>query len=202
MIEGKIDKIVLCRVAVSKPKHAMGFLPGKIEDKLKPWLVPVIDGLRSVVSQNTLDDWKAKGMFEVVAFEHMRGRTFNNAIVIMDEAQNADFGDLRLFLTRAGQNSQIVVTGDMDQIDIHNSGLADVIDMVLHYDVPMEVVQFTSDDVVRSPLAKAFVIAFEKYTKAKELSVTKPPASEPPVAFLDGAPAFFNNGRQPLKSAA
>ncbi|UTU07832.1 hypothetical protein CcrC1_gp146 [Caulobacter phage C1] len=194
LIEGKYEKIVLCRVAVSKAKHAMGFLPGKIEDKLKPWLVPVIDGLRAEVSAGTLEEWKAKGMFEVVAFEHMRGRTFNNAFVIMDEAQNADFGDLKLFLTRTGMHSQIVLTGDMDQIDIHNSGLSEVIDMILEYDVPVEVVQFTSADVVRSPLAKAFVTAFEKHAARKAQAVNDVGAQEARVAFLDAPPRFLDNG--------
>ncbi|AXQ69182.1 PhoH-like phosphate starvation-inducible [Caulobacter phage CcrBL9] len=202
LIEGRFEKIVLCRVAVSKPKHAMGFLPGKIEDKLKPWLVPVIDGLRAEVSAGTLDEWKAKGMFEVVAFEHMRGRTFSNAFVILDEAQNADFGDLKLFLTRTGANSQIVLTGDMDQIDIPNSGLSEVIDMILDYDVPVEVVQFTSADVVRSALAKAFVQAFERHAATKKALADGQRHDPPNGAFLDRAPAFLNNGVSAQRLAA
>lgn len=201
LIEGRFDKIVLCRVAVSKPKHAMGFLPGKIEDKLKPWLVPVIDGLRAEVSAGTLEEWKNKGMFEVVAFEHMRGRTFTNAFVIMDEAQNADFGDLKLFLTRTGANSQIVMTGDMDQIDIPNSGLSEVIEMILDYDVPVEVVRFTSADVVRSPLAKAFVVAFEKHADKQKADRQAAHMAHRHDAFLDAPPAFLNNGVSDRKAA-
>jgi hypothetical protein len=79
---------------VSKREHGIGFLPGNIDAKMKPWLTPVIEGLRAEVSGTTLDKWKAEGRFEIVPFEYMRGRTFENAAVILDEAQNATFDDL------------------------------------------------------------------------------------------------------------
>ncbi len=210
LVEGKIEKIIVCRVAVSKPKHAMGFLPGNIDMKMKPWLTPVIDGIRAEVSGATLDAWKAAGQFEIVPFEHMRGRTFAGAFVLLDEAQNADYGDLKMFVTRAGEDSQVVITGDLDQIDIPNSGLCELVELVLDYDVPMEVVKFAAEDVVRSKLARAFVMAFERHERSKGLRkpelpslrlVPKPvydadhvTADEDGDAFLDMAPAFLNNG--------
>jgi phosphate starvation-inducible PhoH-like protein len=153
LIKGDIEKIIISRVTVSSPRHAIGFLPGNIEAKMKPWLTPVIEGIRAEVSGQTLDKWKAEGKFEIVPFEYMRGRTFDNAAVILDEAQNACFADLELFVTRTGVNSQVVICGDPGQIDIPNSGLGDLLDLAEEFEI-MDVVEFTEDDVVRSPLAK------------------------------------------------
>jgi len=184
LIEGKVERIVICRATVSKAKHALGFLPGNLEAKLKPWLVPILDGFKAEVSAKTIDDWKAQGIIEFLSFEHMRGRTLGDAFVILDEAQNCDIGDLQLFLTRAGENSQIVITGDMDQIDIPVSGLQEIVEMVEdNSDIPMEVVQFSDEDVVRSPLAKAWVKAFSRRKNGIEINRN-----------LDVLPNFITNG--------
>lgn len=183
LIEGQVDKIIVARVTVSKPKHALGFLPGKLDAKMRPWLQPVIDGLRAEVSAATLEQWQQEGKFEIASFEHMRGRTFDHALVLLDEAQNADWGDLRLFLTRTGEGSQVIVTGDLDQIDIPDSGLMRVLDMVERYNLPMHIIEFTSEDVVRSALAKAFVKAF---SQANDSDVN-----------LDKQPRFLDPVRQP-----
>lgn len=192
LIEGRVEKIIVCRVTVSKAKHALGFLPGKLEQKLAPWLVPVMDGLRAEASANTLELWQKEGKLEFVSFEHMRGRTFNDAFVLLDEGQNADLGDLALFLTRTGENSQVVVTGDMDQIDIHDSGLNKIIEIALEHEVPMEVVRFTSSDVVRSALAKAWVKALERNRNGQSA-----PKAISDVAFLDARRDSQHNA--PLK---
>lgn len=181
MVEGKIEKIIICRVTVSQPKHALGFLPGRLEQKLEPWLVPVFDGIKAEVSGATLDNWRKEGKVEIASFEHMRGRTFSSAMVILDEGQNCSLLDLRMFLTRTGTDAQIVVTGDMDQIDVNDSGLNTVIGMALDYDVPMEVVQFSSEDVVRSAMAKAWVKAFERFKNREEGA----PVGLTNVTFLD-----------------
>lgn len=94
LLAGKIEKIIISRVTASKKGHQIGFLPGNIEAKMAPWLTPVIDGIRAEVSKTQLDAWKSEGKFEIVPFEYMRGRTFDNACVILDEAQNAEFDDL------------------------------------------------------------------------------------------------------------
>ena len=186
LIEGRVEKIIIARVTVAKAKHALGFLPGKLEQKLAPWLIPVFDGLKAEVSGHTLDQWRTDGKVEIASFEHMRGRTFSNAFVLLDEAQNADRGDLRLFLTRIGEDSQVVVTGDLDQIDIHNSGLEEVIDLVERYGIPMQVVRFGSADVVRSAIARAFVQAFE----ADGLHRSHPPRDQ----ILDAGPDIASVG--------
>lgn len=166
LLDGKVERIIICRATVSKPRHQLGFLPGVLEAKLKPWLTPVLDGIKAEVSGKVIDEWKAQGKLEFLSFEHMRGRTLADAFVLLDEAQNCDFGDLELFLTRAGENSQIVITGDIDQIDIPNSGLPQIVEMIENdLDIPMEIVKFTEDDVVRSPLAKAWVKAFNRYKR-------------------------------------
>lgn len=177
LIDGEIDKIIVSRVTVSKPKHALGFLPGKVEAKMLPWVQPLIDGLRAEVSAATLETWQQEGKFVIAAFEHMRGRTFDRCMLILDEAQNADHGDLKLFLTRTGEGTQVIVTGDLDQIDIPDSGLTRVIEMVERFNVPAKVIRFSNEDVVRSPLAKAFVKAF-----AAAANLDKLPR------FLDTAP--------------
>jgi phosphate starvation-inducible PhoH-like protein len=187
LADGQVDKIIIARATVSKPKHALGFLPGKIDAKMRPWLQPVIDGLRAEVSAAQLEQWTQEGKFEIASFEHMRGRTFERAFVILDEAQNCDFGDLRLLLTRIGEHTQVVITGDLDQIDIPDSGLLPVLDMVERYHLPMHVIQFTETEVVRSAFAREFVKAFAKLT--------------PKVANLDAVDPFTENARTTRKVA-
>ena len=158
---GHIDKIVLSRVTVSRKRHEQGFLPGKLEQKMAPWLVPVMEALKAELGGKLVEKMRLDGRIEVVSFEHMRGRTFDRCFVILDEAQNADFADLRLFLTRVGEESQVVCTGDLDQVDIPDSGLFEVIEIAIEDDVPMEVVIFKHDEVVRSEFASAWVKAFK-----------------------------------------
>lgn len=162
LADGVIDKIVLSRVTASKPQHKLGFLPGKLDAKMRPWLIPIFDGIKAEVGSALLDQWLQDGRVEIAAFEHMRGRTFGNVptFVLLDEAQNADFGDLRLFLTRMGEDAQCVITGDLEQIDIPNSGLERVIGIGKRHDVGMTFIEFTEKDVVRSPLTAAWVRAF------------------------------------------
>lgn len=162
LMGGLVEKIIICRPTAAPTRHANGFLPGKLDAKLAPWLIPVMDGIRAEVSGATLDKWKDEGRFETVSFEHMRGRTFDGAFVLLDEAQNCTWGDLRMFLSRTGKDTQIAVTGDIDQIDIHDSGLEAVLEMIEDDDLPAHIIRFTDEDVVRSEFAKAFVRAFAK----------------------------------------
>jgi phosphate starvation-inducible PhoH-like protein len=163
LLSGSIDKIIVARVTVSDRRHALGFLPGKLEAKMEPWLIPVIEGIRAEMSLQTYEQLKGQGKIEYCSFEHIRGRTFGNCVVILDEAQNATFKDLKVFLTRQGENCQVVVTGDLDQIDIPDSGLDEVIDLCERYNVPMDIVEFGEDEVVRSAGAKAWVKAFNRH---------------------------------------
>ncbi len=189
LLAKEIERIVIARVAVSKPKHKQGFLPGKLSEKMAPWMVPIFDGLRAEVSAKTLEDWRNDGRVEIADFEHMRGRTFSNALVILDEAQNADWTDLKMFVTRTGEGSQVVITGDLDQIDVPDSGLADFTDMVRRFGLPLTILEFAPDDVVRSDFTRAFVKAYAQYRRPSK-SV---PGGD---TNLDSPPAFLNNGRR------
>lgn len=202
-VERRFKRIVICRPAVSKEKHKLGFRPGNTDMKMAEWMVPIIEAMRKEVSGTTLETWKGAGEFEIVPFETMRGRTFDDAFIILDEAQNCDVGDLRLFLTRIGENSQFVITGDTDQIDIHGSGLGDVIDILMDNDHPdldqIEVVQFTEEDCVRSAIARGFVRAFKENDKKKKreaearraLAEGKTVPTEDEPTAMSAPPAFL-----------
>lgn len=159
LIDGKVEKIVVSRVTVSDRRHALGFLPGGIDGKMGPWIQPIIDGIRAEVSGATLDKWKAEGKFCIVPFEYMRGRSFHNSFVILDEAQNATLADLKLFTTRGGKDSQVVIAGDPDQADIPDSGLELVANLADRFEI-MSIIEFTEADVVRSEFARKWVQAF------------------------------------------
>lgn len=162
----KIDKICIARPTVSDSAHKLGFLPGKLDQKLAPWLVPIMDAFKDEFHAEELKNYRAAEQIEFISFEHLRGRTLKNCFVLLDEAQNCTYGDLKLFLTRKGENSQFVVTGDTSQIDLPKtipSGLPIIVDIVEKYDLSPTIVKFTEDDVVRSEDAKEWVSAFVKY---------------------------------------
>jgi phosphate starvation-inducible PhoH-like protein len=161
---GKIDKIYVSRPTVAAARHKQGFLPGKLEQKLAPWLIPVMEAFKDEVSANELDRYCKEGSVEFVSFEHMRGRTFKNAFVILDEAQNCTFGDLRMFLTRKGENCTYVVTGDPSQVDIPDSGLDTILDIIEEHDIDADIIEFLPEDVVRSVHAGEWVKAFSLWS--------------------------------------
>jgi phosphate starvation-inducible PhoH-like protein len=162
LVENKYEKLIIARPTVAQKRHELGFLPGNLEAKLRPWLVPILSSFNDEVSPADVDKLKNLGRIEFLSFEHMRGRTFNDAIIILDEAQNCTYSDLKLFLTRIGENSLTVVNGDIDQIDIPDSGLEKIIDIIYEHDLSPAVVEFTEEDVVRSANAKEWVGAFNK----------------------------------------
>lgn len=165
LVEGRYEKLIIARPTVAKKRHELGFLPGNLEAKLKPWLVPILSSFADEVSPADVDKLKNLGQIEFLSFEHMRGRTFNNSVIILDEAQNCDYSDLKLFLTRIGENSLTIVNGDIDQIDIPDSGLETIIDLIYDHDLSPAVVEFTEEDVVRSAEAKEWVTVFNKTKK-------------------------------------
>lgn len=168
LITGKTEGIVVARPTVTKPKHRQGFLPGNEKEKIEPWLVPIISAFKDVVAAHVVDKMTRDGRIDYLSFETMRGRSLNRCIVILDEAQNCDYGDLRLFLTRIGEDSQVIVCGDPDpwQCDIGDaSGLNDVLEMIEEFDLSAEIIEFDEDDVVRSGIAKEWVKAFTRYDK-------------------------------------
>lgn len=188
LLDGVVSKIIITRVTVAPQRHALGFLPGKLDQKMAPWLVPVFDGLRAEMSAATLDKLQLEKKIEVVAFEHLRGRTFNDCFVILDEAQNSNIADLKLFLTRIGENTQVAVTGDIEQIDIKDSGLLRVIYIAERNNVPMRVVRFSPEDVVRSAFTKAWVLAFAADEDTSVVNLDRD------LPFLHNAPTVMKSG--------
>ena len=149
---GKVGRIVLSRPAI-EAGESLGFLPGALEDKLAPYLRPLYDALSDRLSMKRVKTLLAEGLIEIAPVGYMRGRTLNNAFIVIDEAQNCTYGQLKMLLTRLGWHSTMVVTGDPHQSDLlpEISGLANVADKL--ETVPnIAVVRLQEQDIVRHPL--------------------------------------------------
>ena len=163
LADGKIEKIVLSRPAVGVDEEH-GFLPGSIQQKIAPWIVPFTEVMQKRLGKDRFRQAMSNGEIEVVPIAYMRGRTFNNALVFLDEAQNTTYSQIKMFLTRIGENSKVIVNGDIRQTDLEGtSGLAAVLAMIESYQLPIPVVEFTNEDVVRSGICKLWTAAFEQF---------------------------------------
>jgi phosphate starvation-inducible PhoH-like protein len=166
----EIKRIILTRPAVEAGER-LGFLPGDLKDKLDPYLQPLYDALGDMIPSRKLQDFMADGTIQIAPLAYMRGRTLDHACVILDEAQNTNMGQLKMFLTRMGMNAKFIVTGDATQIDLPNredSGLLKGINMLK--DIKgISTIFFTNDDIVRHPLVTKIVKAFDKAKEEKEL---------------------------------
>ncbi len=166
MLEGKIDKIILSRPAVEAGEN-LGFLPGDLKDKVDPYLRPLYDALYEMLPAEQVDKKLALGEIEIAPLAFMRGRTLSNAFVILDEAQNTTPMQMKMFLTRLGENSRMVVNGDLSQVDLPRgtiSGLRDSLDTLK--DIPnISSVRFSAADVVRHGLVAKIVKAYEEKSK-------------------------------------
>lgn len=157
-----IDKIVITRPHVAVGKD-IGFLPGTLEEKATPWAMPVLDVLEKHLTKGVVETGIKNGNIEMCPLALVRGRTFDNAFIIVDEAQNLTVTEVKALLTRVGENSQVVVDGDIQQSDIkEQSGLAKIIHLAKKYEIPAPVVEFTIDDVVRSDICKMWIDVFMK----------------------------------------
>ena len=154
---GAVGRIVLSRPAV-EAGESLGFLPGEMEDKLAPYLRPLYDALSDRLSMKRVKSLMAEGLIEIAPIGFMRGRTLNNAFVVIDEAQNCTYGQLKMLLTRLGWNSTMVITGDPCQSDLLPgvSGLADVADR-LEALADIAVVRLADVDIVRHPLVASML---------------------------------------------
>ena len=163
----EVDRIVLTRPAVEAGER-LGFLPGDIQDKVNPYLRPLYDALFDILGLETFQKYMEKGLIEVAPLAYMRGRTLESAFVILDEAQNTTPEQMKMFLTRMGLNSKLVVTGDVTQIDLPKgtySGLEQV--RVVLRDTPgIWFVYLTDRDVVRHELVTRIVRAYDKFEKS------------------------------------
>lgn len=149
---GRVGRIVLCRPAVDAGEN-IGFLPGDMEEKLAPYLRPLYDALADRLPAKSLKSMMAEGLIEIAPVAFMRGRTLNNAFVVIDEAQNCTYVQLKMLLTRLGWNSSMIVTGDPAQSDLlpELSGLATAAERLENMD-DISVIRLAKEDVVRHPL--------------------------------------------------
>ncbi|MGN0760496.1 MAG: PhoH family protein [Christensenellales bacterium] len=164
-----VDKIILTRPAVEAGEK-LGFLPGDLGAKVDPYLRPLYDALQEMFGLETYNKLMEKGVIEIAPLAYMRGRTLSGAFIILDEAQNTTGEQMKMFLTRMGEGSKIVVTGDTTQIDLPNnkaSGLVEAVS-ILEGVKGIAVVNLTAKDIVRHPLVQAIVNAYEKHGKTKE----------------------------------
>ncbi|MEW6196281.1 MAG: PhoH family protein [Bacteroidota bacterium] len=162
--KGIVKKIILARPAV-EAGESLGFLPGDFREKIDPYLRPLYDALEEMLPFEQLKNYVEKSVIEIVPLAFMRGRTLNNAFVILDEAQNATIMQMKMFLTRLGPNSKAIITGDITQIDLPSfsqSGLVQVKEILKNID-GVGFTYFDKGDVVRHKLVKDIIDAYEKH---------------------------------------
>ena len=158
----EIKRIVLTRPAVEAGER-LGFLPGDLKDKLDPYLQPLYDALGDMIPAKKLQEFMTEGTIQIAPLAYMRGRTLDRACVILDEAQNTNLGQLKMFLTRMGCDAKFIVTGDASQIDLPNkkdSGLLKGIELTKNIK-GVKTIFFKNEDIVRHPLVSKIVKAFE-----------------------------------------
>jgi len=170
---GAVRKIVLVRPAVEAGER-LGFLPGDLVAKINPYLRPLFDALNEIMDAEVVKKYMENDIIEILPLAYMRGRTLNNACIILDEGQNATTTQMKMFLTRMGLNSKIIVTGDMTQVDLPRtirSGLADAVQRLKGIE-GIAVIHLADGDIVRNPLVQKIVLAYDddapKSRKARE----------------------------------
>jgi len=158
----EVRRIVMTRPAVEAGEN-LGFLPGDMKEKLDPYMMPLYDALRDMIHHDKLQDYLENGTIEVAPLAFMRGRTLDNAFVILDEAQNSTVQQMKMFLTRMGKHAKFVITGDASQIDLpsrQKSGLIESLDRLQDID-GISIIRLTGEDVIRHRLVKKIIKAFE-----------------------------------------
>lgn len=163
----EVRRIILSRPAVEAGEK-LGFLPGDMKEKIDPYLQPLYDALQDMIPPAKLADYLANGTIQIAPLAFMRGRTLSDAVVILDEAQNTSVQQIKMFLTRMGLNTKMIITGDMTQIDLpaaQKSGLKDALD-VLRDVKGIARVEFSQKDIVRHKLVQRIVDAYEKHKQA------------------------------------
>lgn len=169
MKEKNAKKIILSRPAVEAGEK-LGFLPGDMKDKIDPYLQPLYDALEDMIPAAKLQDMMDKHIIQIAPLAFMRGRTLSDAVVILDEAQNTTPAQIRMFLTRMGWNTKMIITGDMTQIDLPHeqmSGLKEALQLLSGIE-GISVVEFNKKDIVRHKLVTRIVNAYEAYDKARQ----------------------------------
>ena len=166
--EHRINRIIITRPAVEAGEK-LGFLPGDLQQKVDPYLRPIYDALFDMLGPESFQRYQERGNIEVAPLAYMRGRTLDDSFIILDEAQNTTPEQMKMFLTRLGFNSKMVVTGDITQIDLPDakkSGLLEASKVLKGVD-DIEIIKFTQKDIVRHQLVQRIVKAYEKYDEQK-----------------------------------
>ena len=164
--KGEVKRIVLTRPAV-EAGESLGFLPGDLKEKVDPYLTPLYDALHQMLGAETTEKLVERGTIEIAPLAYMRGRTLDDSFVILDEAQNTTTAQMKMFLTRLGFHSRMVITGDVTQIDLagkQESGLVQAV-RILKNIKDIEIKELTSDDVVRHPLVQKIIERYERIGK-------------------------------------
>ena len=164
MKKGEVKRIVLTRPAV-EAGESLGFLPGDLKEKVDPYLTPLYDALHDMLGVEQTEKLIEKGTIEIAPLAYMRGRTLDDSFVILDEAQNTTPAQMKMFLTRLGFNSKMVITGDNTQIDLKTgtkSGLDDAANILKDIE-GIKIIHLTSDDVVRNPLVQKIIERYSKF---------------------------------------
>ena len=170
LMRNKFNKIILSRPAIEAGER-LGFLPGDLKEKVDPYLRPLFDSLYDLLSSETVDRMIFNNEIEIAPLAFMRGRTLNNAFVILDEAQNATHTQIKMFLTRFGKNSRMVVTGDPSQTDLvkrEDSGLVESIKILKNIN-DIENIKFNSKDIVRDEMVTKIINSYEEHDRNKNV---------------------------------
>jgi len=167
--KGKVNRIILTRPAVEAGEK-LGFLPGTLQEKIDPYLKPLYDALFEMIEPEKVNSYLERNIFEIAPLAYMRGRTLNEAFIILDEAQNTTREQMKMFLTRLGFGSKVVITGDITQIDLPSkkrSGLVEAV-KILRGIEGIEIVEFSREDVVRHRLVQEIIKAYEEHEGREE----------------------------------
>ena len=167
--EKEVNRIILTRPAV-EAGESLGFLPGDLQMKVDPYLRPLYDALLEILGQDAFQKYLEKGLIEVAPLAYMRGRTLDNAYVILDEAQNSTNEQMKMFLTRLGYGSKAIITGDVTQIDLprgKQSGLKTVL-KILDGVKGIDIIRLGRNDIVRHPLVQRIIDAYDRFDREKE----------------------------------
>ncbi len=169
-----VRKIILSRPAVEAGEK-LGFLPGEMKDKLDPYLQPLYDALQDMIPPAKLKEYMENNVIQIAPLAFMRGRTLNDAVIILDEAQNTTTHQIKMFLTRLGMNAKMIVTGDMTQIDLPaaaTSGLKEAMSILKGME-GIGKVEFTKKDIVRHKLVQRIVEAYDKFDRSRQRALKK-----------------------------
>ncbi|MDP2136894.1 MAG: PhoH family protein [Candidatus Didemnitutus sp.] len=174
LMKGQVQRVILTRPAV-EAGETLGFLPGDLREKILPYLRPLYDAMNDLLSPEDAATLAEKGIIEIAPLAYMRGRTLANAYVILDEAQNTTPEQMMMFLTRLGDDSRMIITGDITQIDLPRSKASGLIQAprILHNIPGIEIHHFTASDVVRHPLVQLIIDAYE-HARSSGTDVERP----------------------------